>query len=767
MKVYDTSALLEMYDNLELNEDCYISTIVLNELENIKTAYNKDYETKIRARQVVRTLQRSKYTTWTTCKRPVEKLLKKYEKYLDDKNDTRILLEAYYISKRHHNVEFLTGDNTLFLFAKNLFEGKHFKPILIGEISKKRFWDGFKEITPTEEQWDQLYNIAIHDNIFNLKINEYAVLYKDGKVVDICRWDGEDYVKLGYQTVKTSLFGKISPRNMEQKCYFDLLQNPNIPIVNCIGRTGSGKAIDNDALIPTPNGLVRMGDIKEGDYVFDRLGNPTKVLKVYPQGLCDAYEVYFADERKVCCNDEHLWAYYSDERGNLNVRSLKKIMEMPRKNGYKIPTCEPVKYSHKDFPIHPYVIGVLIGDGCCLEKPLTISSDTDEIPKKVASLIPEVIDIPKKNNEKNYSWIFPLKNPYKPQPNLIVKNLQTKEFLKDYPTLQRKCGFKEIPEEYLYGDIQQRFELLQGLLDTDGSIGLPPKGRVSFTSTSLKLILQVRQLCYSLGLGTGAIREDKRTWKYPETGACYTIAISCRREDKYKLFSLTRKKDRALALEPQKTANCCDRIRITNIVKLPYKKEMTCILVDNPEHLFLANDYIVTHNTFVAIANAIEQIEKGHYDKLYYVRNNFEVEGTKEMGALPGDADAKLRPFLGPLIDIVGSEEYVDMLIEEGKVEQLHLGFLRGRSLKNCIVLVDESQNLTPGHIKMLISRMAENSKLIFTGSYSQIDSKLFRGSQNGIMMMNERLQDNKLYGQIRLNKIERSEICQLADKLE
>lgn len=124
-------------------------------------------------------------------------------------------------------------------------------------------------------------------------------------------------------------------------------------------------------------------------------------------------------------------------------------------------------------------------------------------------------------------------------------------------------------------------------------------------------------------------------------------------------------------------------------------------------------------------------------------------------------------PFLGPLIDIVGSEEYVEQLIEEGKVEQLHLGFLRGRSLKNCFVLVDESQNLTPSHIKMLISRMAENSKLVFTGSYSQIDSKLFRGCQNGIMMMNERLQDNKLYGQIRLNKIERSEVCQLADKLD
>lgn len=766
MKVYDTSALLEMYDNLELNSDCYISTIVLNELENIKTSYSKDREVKSQARQVVRILQRSAYSCWTDTKRPVERLLKQYNKYLDDKNDTRILLEAYHVSRRHP-VEFYTGDNTLYLFAKNLFESKRFKPILVGEISKKRFWDGMKEITPTEEEWDKLYNIAIHENFFNLKINEYGVLYKDGKIVDICRWDGEDYVKLGYQNVKSNLFGKISPRNLEQKCYFDLLQNPDVPVVNCIGRTGSGKAIDNNALIPTPKGFIRMGDIKKGDYVFDRLGKPTKVLEVYPQGMCDAYEVYFADGRKVCCNDEHLWTYYSDNRGNLNTRSLRGIIDSPRKDGYKIPTCEPVEYSHKDFSIHPYVIGVLIGDGCCLEKPLTISSVTDEIPKKIASLIPEVTDTPKKNSEHNYNWVFPLKRPYHSAPNLLVKNLQTKEFLKNFPILQKECNFKEIPEEYLFGDIQQRYELLQGLLDTNGSIGLPPKGKIRFTATSMKLALQVRQLCYSLGLGAGTLIEDKREGKYSNTGICYSLSISCKREEKNKLFTLSYKRDRALALEPQKTAHRCDRIKITNIVKLPYKKEMTCILVDNPEHLFLVNDYIVTHNTFVAIANAIEQIEKGRYDKLYYVRNNFEVEGTKEIGALPGDSNAKLRPFLGPLIDIVGSEEYVEQLIEEGKVEQLHLGFLRGRSLKNCFVLVDESQNLTPSHIKMLISRMAENSKLVFTGSYSQIDSKLFRGCQNGIMMMNERLQDNKLYGQIRLNKIERSEVCQLADKLD
>ena len=171
--------------------------------------------------------------------------------------------------------------------------------------------------------------------------------------------------------------------------------------------------------------------------------------------------------------------------------------------------------------------------------------------------------------------------------------------------------------------------------------------------------------------------------------------------------------------------------------------------------------------TFLATAVALDMIEEGQYDKLIYVRNNFGVENTKDPGALPGDLEEKLRPFLGPLIDIVGDDIVVDQLIEEGKVEQVHLGYLRGRSLKNCVVLVDESQNLTPSHIKMLISRMAENSKLIFCGDYSQADSKIFRNKSNGLLRMNERLQGKPLYGQIRLNKIERSEVCQMADLLD
>ena len=122
---------------------------------------------------------------------------------------------------------------------------------------------------------------------------------------------------------------------------------------------------------------------------------------------------------------------------------------------------------------------------------------------------------------------------------------------------------------------------------------------------------------------------------------------------------------------------------------------------------------------------------------------------------------------MGPIIDILGDEYIVNQFVEEGKLEQRALQFMRGTSIKSSYVLVDESQNLTPGHIKMLISRMAENSKMVFCGDYSQIDSSLFRNQKNGLLRMDDRLQNNELYGQIRLKKIERSKVCQMADLLD
>lgn len=768
IKAYDTSALLDLSDNLVIDSTCYISTLVISELENIKVSFNKDTDVKAKARQVIRILKQSHFMSNTTDIKKIERFSKKYENQLPNNNDSKILLEAYYQTKQY-KVNFYTGDFTLYIFAQALFKNDNFIVHLTGDTTTKRFWDGCVVIEPTEEQWNLLYNQEDVGNIFNLRVNEYGLLKKDDKISAICRWDGSNYVHLGYKPIKSTLLGNIEPRNVEQKCYFDLLQNPNIPIVNCIGRMGSGKAMPNDTIIPTPLGNRLLKEIQVGDYVFDRTGSPTKVLGVYPQGELDAYEITFADGRRTICNNEHLWSVFT-YGGDLKAITLQEMMDnglrLSGSNGYryKIPLNEPVEYSEKPFKVHPYLVGLFLGDGCCLESALTFSSSDEELPANISKMLKA--EHYSRSSEKNFSWVFYKKwEGQQPRGNTINKRFLTKEVFSEIEEYIIQNSYnKSIPPQYLEGSIQQRYELLRGLLDTDGSIE-SKKGRICYTTVSKKLAKQVCYLVNGLGM-IATIREDKRPNKY-QNGVCYQVRIQCQKAHKPELFNLTRKKEIALNLPYTKTTQHKKSISVISIKKLNYTTPMTCLYVDNPEHLFLTNDYIVTHNTFLATAVALDMIESGYYDKLIYVRNNFGVEGTKDPGALPGDLEEKLRPFLGPLIDIVGDEFIVDKLIEEGKVEQVHLGYLRGRSLKNCIVLVDESQNLTPSHVKMLISRMAENSKLIFCGDYSQADSKIFRNQSNGLLKMNERLQNNKLYGQIRLNKIERSEVCQMADLLD
>lgn len=382
------------------------------------------------------------------------------------------------------------------------------------------------------------------------------------------------------------------------------------------GPSGLGKAQPMNTIIPTPDGNKKLSEIKVGDYIYDRKGKPTKVLGVFPQGIINNFKVTLKDGRYTYCNDEHLWSYYTS-RGNLKTITLKEMMENGLKNNsgeyrYKIPLNKAIQYPEKDFKIHPYIIGAFLGEGCTKERILTISSETEEIPKYISSLLPWP-NTCKRSNENNYSWFFALKNKDEySYGSKTIKNVQTKHLFKDF--IDEICVDayeKRIPEIYFYGSIEQRLSLLQGLLDTDGNIQNNQKGRfgISFTSTSYKLIKDVQQLVYSLGYTTGKIGIDKRSYKYKNKN-CFHIHISCSEKEKEKLFHLQRKKEIAKqAMMQNKRIHSYDRVAIVDIQKMEEKEEMVCIYVDNFEHLYLTNDFIVTHNTTLAniIANEMGQ----------------------------------------------------------------------------------------------------------------------------------------------------------------
>lgn len=367
------------------------------------------------------------------------------------------------------------------------------------------------------------------------------------------------------------------------------------------GIPGCGKAQPVDTIIPTPDGDKRLGDITVGDYVFDRLGNPTKVLGVFPQGKLDNYKVTFKDGRFTYCNDEHLWSYYTS-KGNLKTSSLRELINnglclknFPNHHKYYIPTNECVEYSHKDYSVHPYIIGAFLGDGCCLQKQLTISSNDEFIVKKISSLLP-IKNEYKKNSDKNYNWAFKALNPQ--YSNIRQEYIRTSEIFDDFSKELMCYSYeKRIPSVYLYGDREQRLELLRGLLDTDGSISISGnRFNVTFVTTSFSLMQDFTKLVRSLGFNTGSIHIDNRSNKYTN-GCCYGTTLLIDNENKEELFSLPRKCSIGkMAKNCHKRARY-DRTCIIDIEKMPEKEEMVCIYVDNDEHLYLTNDFIVTHNT--------------------------------------------------------------------------------------------------------------------------------------------------------------------------
>lgn len=170
--------------------------------------------------------------------------------------------------------------------------------------------------------------------------------------------------------------------------------------------------------------------------------------------------------------------------------------------------------------------------------------------------------------------------------------------------------------------------------------------------------------------------------------------------------------------------------------------------------------------SMACITAALQAIQENRFQKIIFIRNNVQVRDTDSLGALPGEADDKMLPFLMPFADHCGGIDGVKRLVLEDKLEVIPLAFLRGRSIKNSILYSMESENLTKEHIQLIMGRIDEGSELWMDGDLKQRDKVIFDKSQ-GLERMIESLQDEPLFGYINMPKSERSAVASLADKLD
>lgn len=201
----------------------------------------------------------------------------------------------------------------------------------------------------------------------------------------------------------------------------------------------------------------------------------------------------------------------------------------------------------------------------------------------------------------------------------------------------------------------------------------------------------------------------------------------------------------------------------------PRNPQQACLfdmLKDKTSKIKLVTGRFGSGKTIAMTTAALELIERGKFDKIVWVRNNVSVKDAPEIGYLPGTEIDKLMPYVMPLADHAGGEEGIKKMLENGTLEVIPLGHLRGRSLRNSIVFCSECENLTRQHLQLLMGRIDEGSQLWLDGDTKQRDRQIFEKSA-GLERLIDRLAGNKLFAHIHLEKSERSEVAALADLLD
>lgn len=377
------------------------------------------------------------------------------------------------------------------------------------------------------------------------------------------------------------------------------------------GSTGVGKSTTCATQIPvwSQDGSVAWkaaGELEVGDRTFNRMGEPQEILDVFPQGEREVYRVTLDDGRTLDVSDNHLWAVLPAKRSRSEGYTIYSTQTLINKglttrsrNGkeamkYFIPMNEAVQWPEADLPTHPYVIGALIGNGCLTVKALEFSSNDEETVSKVGRLIGAANW---EKNPANYSWRFCTGQARGVSQQV---NVQAADVLgEESELLDVRSSQKRIPRQYLHGSIAQRWDLVQGLFDTDGSIGQADGDRfnVSYSTIWKGLAEDVQQLLYSLGVGSSIGRSERE--RDGRALVEFIVRVKSCNADKQRFFSLGRKLEIAqcAAGVNKQREKTFDHVGIRSIEKLNRKEDMVCIYVDHDEHLYQAGQFVVTHNT--------------------------------------------------------------------------------------------------------------------------------------------------------------------------
>lgn len=375
------------------------------------------------------------------------------------------------------------------------------------------------------------------------------------------------------------------------------------------------QALPLNTTLFTDTGTTTMGECSVGDLIMGADGQLVKITEKSEVFDRPIYRLHLQDGRLLDVSEDHINSVVINtnpnnalrlENKNLTILELLQLPLFHRKKSVNsrtgvaytsskhlvfIQNCEPLEYSEKEFPLDPYTVGLLLGDGSCKKDgSVVLHAHKDDMPHYL-SLVPY----------RTGSHYLDKRN----GTVLSVSFLGLSQTIRDLGMVKH-CNYKEIPVCYLYGSVSQRLALLQGLIDTDGSV--TPTGRIAYTSNSRKLTDGLAALVRSLG-GTAYVSDVvDASHRSGYSKVEFTLPMQC-------------------ASLPRKVARLCKRPKYTGrvgVLKIELVKQVPsqCIAVDNADRQYIAGEYVRTHNTG--------------------------VRGAKELGT---------RPQLAILDDLVSDED--------------------------------------------------------------------------------------------------------------
>lgn len=469
------------------------------------------------------------------------------------------------------------------------------------------------------------------------------------------------------------------------------------------GTRGGGKANPYDTNIITPSGTKKMGNIKIGDMISATDGSLQRVLNIYEQGVKDVYKVIFDDGATCECTLDHLWNVSFREKNNTTQNSRikahgpdwyvwtfsmikdwldKHTAEDMEKRSLNIPLSAPIPFERNSGDkriVHPYLLGMTLA---------------------AARLDPKLNEIIIATDSPNFSralghlgYLHKVTHGSARVTQYAISPLW-REKLERLGVLKNNTKNKYIPECYKYSSIDDRIELLQGMFDTCcGS--MKGFGVVRFATTAHQLAKDVQWVVWSLG--GKALLNTKVLSNRGKPKNVYELLV---RLPRHINPFFTGQKAKKFAQSKQPIAF------MRKIVGYEYvgQKQCRCIAVSNPNSLYVAGDFVVTHNTFIGLMAAVKYINNPQFTCYGFRRYEDDIKR--------GLWESSKHVFLGVAEPIASTLEWkfpsgakfrMEHLQNEREIQQ------RFRGAEQPFMLVEELPEYTENNMNLIFTLIGSN----------------------------------------------------------